>query len=81
MTNDLTARETQGLLATLVAAPVVFLILFTALWPGIGGDIGLLLSILVATAGFAAVPYVMARVFAGAPRPSSMAGLDARPAH
>ena len=80
MTNDLTARETQGLLATLVAAPVVFVLVFNALRLAIGDDIGLLLSILVATAGFAAVPYVMARVFSGASQ-TSPAGLGAHPAH
>ncbi len=66
MRNDLTARETQGLLATLVAAPVVFVVLFSILMKAIGGDIGLLLGVLVATLGFAAVPVVTARVFSQA---------------
>lgn len=80
MAYDLTARETQGLAATLVAAPAVFVLLFNALRSAIGGDVGLLLAVLVATIGFAAVPYVMARLFSGETR-HSHAGLGPRMAH
>jgi hypothetical protein len=66
MKNDLTARETQGLLATLVAAPVLFVILFSLVRGVIEGDLGLLLGIIVATLAFAAVPIPMARMFSSA---------------
>lgn len=66
MKNDLTARETQGLLATLVAAPILFVVLFSLVRSVIGGDLGLLLGVIVATLAFAAVPIPMARTFSRA---------------
>jgi hypothetical protein len=66
MKNDLSPRETQGLLATLLAAPVLFVVLFSLVRSVIEGDLGLLLGVIVATLAFAAVPIPMARVFSSA---------------
>lgn len=63
MRNDLTSRETQGLLATLVAAPVAFVVVYTLVSAIIGGDFGLLLGVILATLAFASVPLPMARFF------------------
>jgi hypothetical protein len=71
--NDLTPRETQGLLATLVAAPAVFVVLFALVRGVIGGDLGLLLGVIVASLAFAAVPIPMARMFSGATEPATAA--------
>ncbi len=71
MKNDLTGREMQGLIATLVAAPIVFVLLFKLVSGMVGGDFGLLLGIIVASLGFAAVPMPIATLMAGAPAGSA----------
>ena len=62
--NDLTSRETLGLIATLVVAPIVGVLVFALIFKVAHNDVGIIFAVILGTLSFAAVPAAMAKMFA-----------------